>query len=204
MFPPGAFVGPARRRRMRARFRITVAAGLLSIAVASGARTQESHAPPAKIDIMPHPANGIDPVAEFSKGVVALEAKQYPVAADALEKATRTAPEHYDSWGFLGAARAGLGDWTGSRAAYEQMLRIEPTSAHGHAGLALALAALKDKTATQLQLDWMRARLSACTGKCTDRVLLQTMIPNVQGVLDGAAMPKPMAQSDEPRRQEWG
>ena len=174
--------------------KVALLAGMLAAAGAAGA---QNSAPPAKIDVMPHAANGIDPVAEFAKGVVALEAKQYTVAAQALERATRGAPEHYDSWGFLGAARAGLGDWAGSKAAYEQMIRIEPTSAHGHAGRALALAALKDGAEATSELEWLDARLKMCTGKCTDRVLLQTMIPQIRSVMDGAAAPTPMARLDD-------
>jgi Flp pilus assembly protein TadD len=146
---------------------------------------------------MPHAANGIDPVAEFANGVVALNARQYEVAAKALERATVGAPEHYDSWGFLGAARAGLGDWAGSKAAYEQMIRIEPNSAHGHAGLALALAALKDSAGAKSEMEWLDARLKMCGGKCTDRALLQTLIPQIRRVMDGTAAPTPMARLED-------
>lgn len=170
--------------------------GLLA-AAGAGAAAGQVRAPPAKIDVMPHAANGIDPVTEFAKGVIALNARQYDVARAALEKATQGAPEHYDAWGFLGAARAGLGDWAGSRAAYEQMVRIEPNSAHGHAGLALALAALKDTAKVAPELEWLSERLKMCVGKCTDRVLLQTMIPQIRSVMDGTAAPRPIARLED-------
>ncbi len=184
---------------MRRRLKIAFLAGVLAVCGAGAAGAQDSRAPPSKIDVMPHAANGIDPVAEFAKGVVALNAKQYQVAATALQRATQGAPEHYDSWGFLGAARAGLGDWAGSKAAYEQMVRIEPSSAHGHAGLALALAALKDNANAKSELEWLDARLATCVGKCTDRVLLQTMIPQIRNVMAGSAIPAPMARLEDYR-----
>lgn len=165
----------------------------------AGAAVGQNRAPPSKIDVMPRAANGVDPAAEFAKGVVALNARQYAAARQALEKVTRAAPDHYDSWGFLGAARAGLGDWAGSKTAYEQMLRIEPMSAHGHAGLALALAALQQTAAAQVELQWLGERQKVCAGKCTDRVLLQTMIPQVQAVLNGTAAPTPMASLEDRR-----
>lgn len=166
--------------------------GALALGVAGAAIAQRG--PPSKIEVMPHTANGIDPAAEFAKGVVALNAKQYKVARQALEKVTKAAPEHFDSWGFLGAARAGLGDWAGSKAAYARMIAIEPTSAHGHAGRALALAALKDTAAAETEVQWLDERLKGCLGKCTDRVLLQTMIPQIRRVLAGTAGPTPMAR----------
>jgi tetratricopeptide (TPR) repeat protein len=185
---------------MRRRLEVALLVGVL--VGGAGVAGAQNSAPPEKIDVMPQAANGIDPVEEFAKGVVALEAKQYVVAAQALDKATKGAPEHYDSWGFLGAARAGLGDWAGSKAAYQQMIRIEPTSAHGHAGLALALAVLKDNADATAELDWLDARLKMCVGKCTDRVLLQTMIPRIRSVMDGSAAPAPMARLED-RRPRW-
>ncbi len=183
-------------RPMRRRLQVAVLAGALAVVGLAPAGAQEARAPPRKIDVMPPAANGIDPVAEFAKGVVALQAKQYDVARQALERATKGAPEHYDSWGFLGAARAGLGDWEGSKAAYARMIQIEPESAHGHAGLGLALAALKDNEAAQSELQWLEASLKTCVGKCTDRLLLQAMIPQIRGVMDGSATPQPMAALD--------
>lgn len=178
---------------MRSRLACAGLAGLLAFGGA-GTASAQNRAPPSKIEIMPHPARGIDPAAEFAKGVVALNAKQYEVARRALEKATKGAPEHYDSWGFLGAARAGLGDWAGSKAAYARMIAIEPMSAHGHAGLALALAALRETAAAETELKWLDERAKGCVGKCTDRVLLQTMIPQIRGVIAGTASPTPMAR----------
>ncbi len=187
---------------MRQRLQIAVLVGVLAVGGAGPAGAQASRAPPAKIDLMPHAAGGIDPVAEFAKGVVALNARQYEVARSALEKAVKAAPEHYDAWGYLGAARAGLDDWVGSKAAYEQMVRLEPNSAHGHAGLALALAALKENDKVEAQLKWLDERLKMCTGKCTDKGLLQTMIPQIRGVMAGTSAPRPMAWRGDHGR--WG
>ena len=180
------------------RLTLAVLAGAVALAGAGAAAAQQNRGPPTKIEVMPHPANGIDPAAEFAKGVVALNAKQYKVARQALEKATRGAPEHYDAWGFLGAARAGLGDWAGSKAAYAKMIALEPMSAHGRAGLALALAALKERAAAEAELAWLDERLKACLGKCTDRVLLQTMIPQIRSVIAGESPPAPMARIEGP------
>lgn len=179
---------------LRDRLKVAVLAAALATGVAGAAAGQQGRGPPTKIEVMPHPSGGIDPAAEFAKGVVALQAKQYDTARRALEKATKGAPEHYDSWGFLGAARAGLGDWRGSKAAYARMIAIEPMSAHGHAGLALALAALKDTAAAEAEVAWLDERLKGCTGKCTDRLLLQTMIPQIRRVIAGDAAPVPMAR----------
>lgn len=179
--------------------RVVGLAVALVAAGATGAAAQEVRPPPTKIDKMPHAAKGIDPVAEFARGVIALSAKDYEGARQALERATKGAPEHYDAWGFLGAARAGLGDWAGSKIAYEEVIRLEPTSAHGHAGRALALAALKETAEAESEVRWLEERLKECGAKCTDRVLLQTMIPQVRGVLAGTAAPAPMADLGDAR-----
>jgi Flp pilus assembly protein TadD len=135
--------------------------------------------------VMPAALGDRDPIREFSDGIINLQAKQYSDAAASLEKAAADDPQDSEVWRFLGAARAGTHDWTGSKAAYEQALQLDPDDPGAHAGLGLALAALRDPKA-QAELDWLKAKSKDCAGRCADATTLATMLNQVQGALNGS------------------
>jgi cytochrome c-type biogenesis protein CcmH/NrfG len=132
------------------------------------------------------PVNGNDPVREFSAGLIALQAGRFEDAAAKLQFTAQTSPDNPDVWRFLGAARAGLGDWAGSRLAYEAALKLAPDDVAVHAGLGVAFVALGDPK-TQVQLDWIAERMKACGGHCPDADKIGSMFRTVTAVLSGQA-----------------
>ena len=69
---------------------------------------------------------------------------------------TDVAPNNPDGWRMLGMAKAGDNDWKGSRRAYEKAVKLKPDDPTAHAGLAVALANLKDPKA-QTEAEWLKS-----------------------------------------------
>jgi Flp pilus assembly protein TadD len=127
-----------------------------------------------------------DPAAEYAKAVAALKANQYKDAVRAAQHVTDAVPKNPDAWRLLGVAQAGANDWKGSRRSYEKLVKLAPDDPKGHAGLALALANLKDPKA-QGEVDWLKAKLQACGDSCPDAANLKAMTQQVEGAMGGAA-----------------
>jgi len=97
-------------------------------------------------------------------------------------------PRNSDVWRFLGAARGGLKDWAGSRAAYEKAVEINPTDWGSHAGLGVALAALGDAGA-KTEMAWLEEQVRTCNRNCADFDYLDAMLRQVREALTGRPSP---------------
>jgi len=124
--------------------------------------------------------------AEYAKAIAAMKAHQFKQAALDAGRVTQVAPRNPDGWRLLGAAHAGEENWQGSRRAFERALKLVPHDPAAHAGLGLALANLGDAKA-QRELDWLRARASACVAACPDAERLQRYAAAVEGALHSPA-----------------
>jgi Flp pilus assembly protein TadD len=138
-----------------------------------------------------------DPAAEYTKAIAALKVNDYKKAATAAGHVTDAVPTNPDAWRLLGAAKAGANDWKGSRKAYERAVKLAPEDPSTHAGLGLALANLKDPKA-QAELDWLKAKVQACSDICSEGAKLKGLADAVQSAMAPAdpAAPKPSAQLD--------
>jgi len=161
-----------------------VAAGGVAILLATAGAVAAARPADSAIMVLAAPANGSDPVQSFSQGVIALQAGRFEEAAGLLKTVSDASPDNPAVWRFLGASRAGLKDWPGSRAAYETAVRLDPSDVGAHAGLGVALTALSDPTA-KAQLDWMEERVKACAGHCPDADYLAAMLTQVRAVAAG-------------------
>lgn len=110
----------------------------------------------------------------YAAGIAALQAKNYRQAVEAFGAITDATPGDARAWELLGAAYAGQPDWKGSRKAYERAVKLAPDDLAAHAGLGLALQALKDP-ALQGQSDWLKARAQACGDTCPDAGRLKAL-----------------------------
>lgn len=61
--------------------------------------------------------------------------KQYEQALDDANKTTELKPDWAKGWGRKGAAQHGVGDLVGSKDAYEEALKLDPSNAQAKAGL---------------------------------------------------------------------
>ena len=137
-----------------------------------------------------------DPTIEYAKAITALKANNFKDATRAAGHVTEAAPNNPDGWRLLGVATAGNNDWKGSRKAYEKVVKLAPDDAVGHAGLAMALANLKDAKA-KTEADWLAAKAQACGDTCPDAARLKDFNDKVQAAMNPAAgAPKPSAMLD--------
>jgi Flp pilus assembly protein TadD len=138
-----------------------------------------------------------DPAAEYAKAIAALKADKYKDAARAAGHVTDAVPTNPDAWRLLGMAKAGDNDWKGSRRAYEKAVKLTPDDPTSHAGLALALANLKDPKA-QAEADWLKSKAQACGDSCPDAARLKDLSSKVESAMTppAAGAPKPSAMLD--------
>jgi len=138
-----------------------------------------------------------DPAVEWAKAVTALKANNFRDAARAAGHVTDVAPNNPDGWRMLGMAKAGDNDWKGSRRAYEKAVKLKPDDPNAHAGLAVALANLKDPKA-QAEADWLTSKVQACGDSCPDAEHLKSLSSSVESAMTPApaGTPKPTALLD--------
>ncbi len=132
-----------------------------------------------------------DPVAEYAKGVAAMDKADYKNAARAFQRVTSVTPKSDDAWRMLGAAQTGAANWKGAKSAYERALKISPTDAVSHAGLGVAMAKLKDAKA-QVELTWLKERAATCAGTCPDAARLPGLTKDVENAINGVPAPSAM------------
>lgn len=138
-----------------------------------------------------------DPAAEYAKAIAAMKTSNYKDAARAAGHVTEAVPQNPDGWRLLGMAKAGDNDWKGSRRAYEKAVKLTPDDPISHAGLAMALANLKDPKA-QTEADWLKSKAQACGDSCPDAARLKDLNAKVESAMTPAAAgaPKPSAMLD--------
>jgi len=138
-----------------------------------------------------------DPATEYAKAIAALKANDFKTASRAASHVTDAVPTNPDGWRLLGVAKAGESDWKGSRRAYEKLVKLAPDDPTSHAGLAVALANLKDAKA-QAEADWLKSKAQACGDSCPDAARLKSLNDTVQSALAPApaGAPKPSAMLD--------
>lgn len=138
-----------------------------------------------------------DPAAEYAKAIAALKANNFKDAARAASHVTEAVPTNPDAWRLLGMAKAGDNDWKGSRRAYEKAVKLTPDDPGSHAGLAVALANLKDPKA-QAEADWLKSKAQACGDSCPDAARLKDLTSKVESAMTPppAGAPKPSAMLD--------
>lgn len=101
----------------------------------------------------------------IDRATQALQARDYKTARRYASSVVRADPKRIESWKLLGAAQIGLQDWNGARRSYTNAVRITPGDPESRAGLGVAMARLNDPKA-QEQLDWLTAKVAACTSNC--------------------------------------
>lgn len=133
-----------------------------------------------------------DPAEEYAKAVRYIQAKEYKKAAIAAGNVTSAAPKSLDGWRLLGVAQTGAQNWKGARRAYERAMKLSPDDPAVRAGLGVALANLQDPKA-QEQLDWLKAKASACAAGC-DPAMLKSLTAEVESAVAAGSAAAPAAK----------
>ena len=111
----------------------------------------------------------------IDRATAALQAKDYKTARRFASSVVRADPKRIESWKLLGAAQIGLQDWSGARRSYTSAVRITPGDPESRAGLGVAMAHTNDPKARE-QLDWLSAKVAACTTNCAALVRFRATV----------------------------
>ena len=134
-----------------------------------------------------------DPVAEYQKGVAALQASKWKEAERAFQHVTQAAPKAPEGWFLLGFSRAAQSDFKGARKAYEKAAKLKPEDVDTRRELALTLVRLGETDKATAELAALKAREASCAGKCPDSAALKTAVTRVEAAITAAATPAPAA-----------
>ena len=130
-----------------------------------------------------------DPVAEYQKGVAALQASKWKDAERAFQHVTEAAPKAPEGWFFLGFSRAGQGDFKGARKAYEKAAKLKPEDVDTRRELALTFVKLGETDKANAELTALKTRDAACAGKCAESAALKSAVTKVEAAITAAAAP---------------
>ena len=126
-----------------------------------------------------------DPVAEYTKGTAALQAKDFKAAKTAFDHVLSVAPRDANSNYLAGVARQGLGDWKGAKRFLEKATKIDPGMTSAWRDLGVTYAKLGDKPNAQATLDALQAKVMACAGTCPTAAELKTAVDAINAALAG-------------------
>ncbi len=128
-----------------------------------------------------------DPVAEYQKGIAALQASKYAEAERAFSRVTQAAPKAPEGWFLVGFARAAQNDFKAARKAYERAAKLKPEDIDTRRELALTLIRLGETDKAKAELDVLKARDTTCAGKCPESAALRTAVTKVEAALAAPA-----------------
>ena len=124
-----------------------------------------------------------DPVAEYQKGIAAIQASKFADAERAFSRVTQVAPKAPEGWFLLGYSRAAQGEFKAARKAYDRAAKLKPADIDTRRELALTLVRLGETDKAKAELDALKARDTACAGKCPESAALKTAVTKVEAAL---------------------
>ena len=134
-----------------------------------------------------------DAVAEYLKGVSALQAKNFKAAKSAFDHALTVSPRDANTQYLAGVARTGLGDLKGARKFYARATKLDAKMIVAWRDLGVTDGQLGDKANAQEALVAIEAQRNACAETCPQAVALkeadEAVAAAVSGVPTGAAVP---------------
>ena len=129
---------------------------------------------------------GYDTYDEFHQGVADLQAGRDRAAETHFSHVLIMVPTDADSMFLLGMARAGRGDLTGARRAFQDTLRLDPHRVFAHRELALTYIKLGQADKARVELGVLRQQSAECAGTCPDADTYADAIKSVEAALPPA------------------
>jgi tetratricopeptide (TPR) repeat protein len=127
-----------------------------------------------------------DPVAEYQKGIAALQAKEFKAAKTAFDHVLASAPRDANTNYLAGLSRSGLGDWKGAKKFLEKATKYDPNMTAAWRELGVAYAKLGDRPNAEATLAALQAKVTACADTCPTAGELKTAVDAVAAALSGA------------------
>ncbi|HUQ14408.1 MAG TPA: tetratricopeptide repeat protein [Novosphingobium sp.] len=141
-------------------------------------------------------APSYDPVAEYQKGIAALQASKFGEAKRAFDRVLSVAPRDANTAYMAGLASDGLEKPKDAKKYYEKALKNDKAHVDARRALALALVKLGERDAAQAELDALKAAATACATACPDAARIDAAVLAVSAALAGqqaARAPLPAA-----------
>ncbi len=126
-----------------------------------------------------------DPVAEYSKGTAALQAKDFKAAKTAFDHVLASAPRDANSNYLAGLSREGLGDWKGAKKFLEKATKIDPNMTSAWRELGVTYAKLGDRPNAEATMASLQAKATACADTCPAAAELKLAIDAINTALSG-------------------
>jgi tetratricopeptide (TPR) repeat protein len=126
-----------------------------------------------------------DPVAEFSAGTVAMQARNFAEAKRRFDHVLTVNPRDAQTNYLAGMARVGLSDAKGAVRYFEKAVKADGAMISAHKQLGLAYAAIGKPDKAQAELDALKAKTALCAATCPDSASLQDAITALTSALAG-------------------
>lgn len=127
-----------------------------------------------------------DAVAEYQKGVLAFQGKDFKAATTAFKRVVEVAPKHAPAQYLLGASYLGQEDYKKARKPLEAAVKLDPTLLDAQRDLGVTYARLGEAAKATEQLNLVTARKAECADTCADATRLAGAITAIEAAIAGA------------------
>jgi tetratricopeptide (TPR) repeat protein len=136
-----------------------------------------------------------DAVAEYQKGVLAFQGKDFKAATTAFKRVVEVAPKHAPAQYLLGASYLGQGDFKKARKPLETAIKLDPALIDAQRDLGVTYARLGESAKATEQLALVSARKTECAATCPDAARLDAAETAIEAAIGGtpAVAPEPTA-----------
>jgi tetratricopeptide (TPR) repeat protein len=122
----------------------------------------------------------------YGRGLAAYDAGDYVLAERMFDEVLSESPNDATVLTLSGMAMSGRGDYKGARRQFDHAIRVDRQNLDAHREQGVALAKLGDAKGAQEMLDWLKARQTACGGKCEDPGKIDRAVDTVQKAMVSA------------------
>ena len=130
-------------------------------------------------------APSYDPVAEYQKGLAALQASKFGEAKRAFDRVLSVAPRDANTAYMAGLASDGLDKPKEAKRYYAKALKNDKAHVDARRGLALALVKLGEREEAQAELEALEAAATACATACPEAARIDAAVAAVSAALAG-------------------
>ncbi len=126
-----------------------------------------------------------DAVAEYQKGVLAYQGKDFKAATTAFKRVVEVAPKHAPAQYLLGASYLGQGDLKKARKPFEAAVKIDPGLIDAQRDLGVTYARLGDAAKAAEQLATVIQRKTDCAATCPEAAMLDAAVAAIETAIGG-------------------
>jgi tetratricopeptide (TPR) repeat protein len=133
-----------------------------------------------------------DPVAEYRKGVAAIQAQKFKDAISAFDNVLSVAPNDTNTLLLKGLAQSNLNDLKGAQRSYQSATRSNSKLPAPHRELGLVDLKLGQAPQAQKERDALQALATKCNDTCPEAADIKADIASLDAAMAGTAKPSAM------------